>query len=82
MAKNKTKETKEIEIDGTKYAVQLPIADFIEKLHIEKNQLGALVADWVKINKHIQGVGERLGEYFEQMAKANEASSDSSKSKA
>lgn len=82
MAKNKVKETKEIEVDGVKYAVQLPIAEFIEKLHIEKNQLGALVADWVKLNQHLTSVGVKLGEYFEQMAKQNETSSDSSEPKA
>ena len=35
MAKNKNKEMKEIDIDGVKYSVQLPFADFIQKLHVE-----------------------------------------------
>ena len=82
MAKNKKKEMKEIEIDGVKYSVQLPIADFIQKLHVEKNQLGALVADWVKIQDAMQSVGKKLGEYFEEMSKANETSGNSTKSDA
>lgn len=82
MAKSKKKEMKEIEIDGAKYSVQLAVADFIQKLHVEKNQLGALVADWVRIQDAMHSVGKKLGEYFEEIAKANETSRNSSKPKA
>jgi hypothetical protein len=80
MAKNKTKSLEEITIDGKKYKVELPVAQYLQNASQEKHNLAMLLANYYKLTENMFAVGKSVADFMDKQAEENEASSNDSKS--